>query len=299
MFFSKYGLLMLLLAVLGGRVLAGEMDIFRTVKIPVKGIVAAVHGLNVAPSKMGDAKSEGTIVKALLDDGYTVVRVTLTGHTGTVDTMKSVTAAAWLNDAYTCYLAARAEAERVEKLTSIRCPVYLAGFSLGALVFEVLMNEKTETPVCFDKAALFAPAIAVKDFAHGVTLLAAAEGGRTIVKSMSPAEYRAQGGASISAYKALFSLEKRLKTQFFANNNIPTLVFISPNDEFISRNGLKKLIKKFSLTNWTLKNVSNAGAIIRPVYKHLIIDDKCLGKEMWEDVRRAMLDFLTNGATAA
>jgi alpha-beta hydrolase superfamily lysophospholipase len=277
-----------------GRLWAGEIQVWRPEKAPVNGVVIVAHGLNVKPSKMGDAESEGTIVKALLDGGYTVVCAALSGHSGPVETMKSVTEAAWLADAYACYLAARAEADRAESLSSgLRTPLYLAGFSLGALLFEAILNEATETPVRFDGAVLFSPALAIKGSAYGVLLLKSArEGDRGIVKSMSPSDYRAQDGASIAAYKALFALEKRLNAQSFAKNNIPTLVFISPRDEIVSQRKLESLIKKFALTNWTLKTVSNKGASIRPLYNHLIIDDRCLGKENWELVRRAMLDFL-------
>ena len=265
------------------------MEVFRTDRVPVNGVVIAAHGLNVKPSKMGDAESEGTIVKALLDGGYTVVRPVLTGHSGPVETMKSVTEEIWLADGYACYLTARAEAERAETLgTGRRTPLYLAGFSLGALLFEVLMNEETEIPVRFDGAVLFSPALAIKAAAHSVLLL----GSGGIVKSVSPAGYRARDGASIAAYKALFALEKRLERQSFVKNNVPTLVFISPRDELIAQGKLKRLIKKFALLNWTVKAVSNEGARIRPVYNHLTIDEECLGKESWELVRRAMLDFL-------
>jgi alpha-beta hydrolase superfamily lysophospholipase len=287
-------LFVFLFSALCGRLWAGELEFFRTDKVPVNGVVIAAHGLNVKPSKMGTPESEGTIVRALLDGGYTVVRPTLTGHSGPEETMKSVTEEAWLADGYACYLAARAEAERAETLgKGRRTPLYLAGFSLGALLFEELMNGETETPVRFDGAVLFSPAFAIKTAAHGVLLLESArEGDRGIVKSVSPAAYRAQDGASIAAYKALFALEKRLNAQSFAKNNIPTLVFISPRDELVAQGKLKRLVKKFALTNWTLKTVSNEGARIRPVYRHLIIDEDCLGRENWELVRRAMLDFL-------
>ena len=69
-------------------------------------------------------------------------------------------------------------------------------------------------------------------------------------------------------------------------------MFISPRDELIAQGKLKRLIKKFALLNWTVKAVSNEGARIRPVYNHLTIDEECLGKESWELVRRALLDFL-------
>jgi hypothetical protein len=272
---------------LAGAGWAGEAAVFRTSRIPVNGVVIAAHGLNIKPSKMGGPADEGTIVKALLDSGYHVVRAGFTGHSGEADSMAAVTEQAWLDDARVCVSAARAEAERVEAVTQSRCRLYLAGFSLGALVFEVLMNEGA----VFDKAVLFSPAVAIKSLAHGVLLLDTAGDGR-IVPSRSPVEYRAGAGASIAAYKALFALEKRLESFSFAKNNIPTLVFIEPLDELVSYGKLKRLVTKYGLTNWKLQKVSNRGGRVRPAYHHLIIDDVCLGKESWVAVRRDMLDFL-------
>jgi alpha-beta hydrolase superfamily lysophospholipase len=273
----------------------GETEVFRTDHAQVNGIVIVAHGLNTAPSRMGSSEVGETIVKALLDGGYHVVRAAFTGHRGVIEEMRSVTTAAWLDDARACVLAARTESERVEAAAQSRCPLYLVGFSLGALVFEVLINEEN-IPAVFDKAVLFSPAFAIKGITHGVLLLGAVPGthrgdGR-IVKSAGPAEYRANEGASIAAYKALFALEKQLKALYFAKNNIPTLIFIDPRDELISYNKLEKLIKKMSLTNWTLQKVSNKGASTRPARHHLIIDGHCLSKESWATVRCAMLKFL-------
>jgi alpha-beta hydrolase superfamily lysophospholipase len=270
---------------LAGAVRGEEAAVFRTGRVPVNGVVIVAHGLNVKPSKMGGPEDAGTIVEALLDGGYHVVRAVFTGHSG--GAMAAVTGQAWLEDARACVSVARAEAGRVEALTGSRCRLYLAGFSLGALVFEVLMNEDA----VFDKAVLFSPAVAIKSLAHGILLLDTAGDGQ-IITSRSPAEYRAGPGASIAAYKALFALEARLESFSFAKNNIPTLVFIDPLDELVSFGKLKRLVTKHGLTGWRLRKVSNRNGSIRPAYHHLIIDEVCLGKENWAAVRRDMLDFL-------
>jgi esterase/lipase len=286
-----------LLFTLSTAVWAGDFTLFRTARVPVNGVVVVAHGLNVAPSKMGYPDDKGSIVNALLEGGYHVVLTALTGHTGSIEAMKSVTAEAWLSDARLCFLAACAEAAKVEAVNLSHCPVYLVGFSLGALVFEVLMNDivpiGSARSVVFDKAVLFSPAVALKFFARFVLALGISpEGNGRIVASGSPVEYRAQAGASIAAYKALFLLEDRLVSSSFAKNNIPTLVFIDPMDELVSYVKLKKLIKKFDLTEWGLEVISNKGASIRPAYHHLIIDDACMNKETWLFVCRVMLDFL-------
>ncbi|MDR0409828.1 MAG: alpha/beta fold hydrolase [Spirochaetaceae bacterium] len=274
----------------GGTANAGEVEIFRTKHVPVNGVVIVAHGLNVKPAKMGGPEDEGTIVKALLDGGYHVVRAALTGHSGEEDGMTTVTARTWLDDARECVSVARSVSERADAQPY---PLYLVGFSLGALVFEVLMNEG----VVFEKAVLFSPAVAIKTLVRGVLLLGfppfTLPGGGQIIASKSPVEYRAGAGVSLAAYKALFELEKRLAADSFAKNNIPTLVFIDPLDELVSYTKLKRLISKFNLSNWRQRSVYSKGGRVRPAYRHLIIDGVCLSEKEWAAVRRDMLDFLS------
>jgi hypothetical protein len=173
-------------------------------------------------------------------------------------------------------------------------PLYLCAFSLGALVFEDLMNEETATPVRFEKAILFAPAIAIKTRTRLLLALYPFMKDSTIINSMSAAEYRAQRGASLAAYKAVFELEKRIKIRNFANNNRATLVFIDGDDEFISMGGIQKHINKCNLSRWNIFQVSNAGARIHPPYHHLIIDNRCVSAETWQAITNNIRTFLEN-----
>jgi len=254
-----------------------------------RGVVVLVHGLNVRPSKLGAPGEAGTLAALFLGAGYNVLRVTLAGHDsgapGSTEEMRTVSAARWLADGLTQYGKAAQEARRRD------LPLFLAAFSLGALVFEALMNEDTETPVRFDKAVLFAPAVAIKPAARAVLFLRPFSGG-TIIASASPAAYRAQRGASVNAYKAVFDLTDALKTAAFAHSNTDTLVFIDPDDEFVSAGGLRKVIAKNGLTNWRITEISNKGAGIRPAYHHLIIDNKCVSPAAWENIAAQIIAFL-------
>lgn len=250
------------------------------------GIVIVVHGLNVKPSKMGAPSAEGTLVKLFLDSGYHVYRVTLKGHGGPIEDMQNVTQSDWIHDAYFFYCQARVIAER-EHL-----PLYLLGFSLGALVYEVLANEETELPVQFEKRIFFSPAVAIKSAAKTVLWLQPFTNDRSIIRSVSPEEYRAQQGASIAAYKAVFDMEESLRANSFRNSNVNTIIFIDKKDEMVSIRLLRERINQYKLTNWKIHEVTNTGAVIRPQYHHLLIDNRCVSALTWQYISETILDFL-------
>jgi esterase/lipase len=251
-----------------------------------KGIVVVVHGLNVKPSKMGSPETEGTLVKFLLDSGYAVYRVTLTGHAGSIEGMQNVTESDWFSDAYIQYCEAKIAAERDN------VPLYLLGFSLGALVFENLMNENTATPVQFEKIVLFSPAIAIKTRAKAILLLQPFTNDSSIINSVSLEEYRAQRGASMGAYKIVFNMEEKLCDAAFIKNNADTIIFIDKNDELVDMGTLKNRIAKYKLTNWKVLEISNKGALIKPQYHHLLIDNRCVSAPTWQYITNSIIDFL-------
>jgi esterase/lipase len=251
-----------------------------------RGLVIVAHGLNVKPSKMGAPSAEGTLVKLLLDSGYHVYRVTLKGHGGPLEDMQNVTRSDWIHDAYSQYCQAKIIAERS------RLPLYLLGFSLGALVYEVLMNEETAIPVQFEKAILFSPAVTIRPAAKTVLWLRPFTTDKSIIRSASPKEYRAQTGASMAAYKAVFNLEESLRAASFRNCNVNTIVFIDKNDEMASVVILRERISQYELTNWRVYEVTNTGAVIRPRYHHLLIDNKCVSESTWHYISETILNFL-------
>jgi esterase/lipase len=251
-----------------------------------RGVVMVAHGLNVKPSKMGAPSAEGTLVKLLLDSGYHVYRVTLKGHGGALEDMQGVIRSDWIYDAYFQYCQAKTIAE------SEGLPLYLLGFSLGALVYEVLMNEETEIPAQFEKAILFSPAVAIRSTAKTVLWLQSFTNDRSIIKSVSPEEYRAQRGASMAAYKIVFDMEESLRSASFKNCNIHTIIFIDQDDEMVSSRILRERIHQYGLTNWRIYEVTNDGAAIRPRYHHLLIDNRCVSASTWQYISRTIVNFL-------
>jgi esterase/lipase len=259
---------------------------WETALLNPRGIVLVVHGLNVKPSKMGAPKAEGTLVKLLLDSGYHVYRATLKGHGGPLEDMQTVTQSDWIYDAYFQYCQAKTIAENE------RLPLHLLGFSLGALVYEFLMTEGTEIPVRFEKAILFSPAVAIRSAAKTVLWLQPFTNDRSIIKSVSPEEYRAQAGASIAAYKIVFNMEESLRSASFRNCNSNTIIFIDKNDEMVSARILRERIRQYGLTNWKIYEVTNTGAAIRPRYHHLLIDNRCVSESTWQYISGTIANFL-------
>jgi esterase/lipase len=256
-----------------------------TISTP-RGLVVVAHGLNLKPSKMGTPSEEGTLVKLLLDSGYNVYRVTLKGHYGPIEDMQSVTRSDWIENAYVQYCQAKIIADNG------RLPLYLLGFSLGALVYEFLMNEETVLPVRFEKVILFSPAVAIKSRAKTVLWLRPFTNDRSIIRSASPEEYRAQIGTSIAAYRILFDMEESLRSASFKNCNVDTIIFIDKNDELISLGILRERMKRYGLTNWRVYEVTNNGAVIRPRYHHLLIDNKCVSTLTWQYISGTITSFL-------
>jgi len=275
--------------------MSNEIPIYWESAVPnPRGIFIVAPGLNVKPSKMGTPLAEGTLVKLLLDLGYHVYRVTLPGYAGEPKDAQKLSHADWISDAYSQYCQARAIAENRQ------LPLYLLGFSLGALVYLALMAEETEMtvgpsaagPVKFEKIILFSPAIAIKPviklMLHALSFVSE----KIIIRSASPKEYRAQNGISLAVYKAVFEMEELLCSFSFKNCNINTILFIDRNDEMLSINTLNERIIQYGLNNWKIYEISNANAAIKPQYHHLLIDSKCVSSETWRFISGAIMDFL-------
>ncbi|MHC6202161.1 alpha/beta hydrolase [Breznakiellaceae bacterium SP9] len=254
-----------------------------------KGIALIVHGLNVRPQAMGSPQSEGTLVKLFLDAHYSVYRVTLAGHGGPLETMRTLTMQDWLSGAYSQYCHARLLADRAS------LPLYLVGFSLGGLVYETLMNESTPRAVIFDKSILFSPAIATRTLSKAILLLRPFIKDSSIIYSRAPEIVRAQKGVSLGAYKALFAMEKRLCALRFCRSNIDTRIFMDKKDELLSMRAFKKHLTQYKLSKWRIVPLSNKGAARRPAFHHVLIDAQSVSASTWQRICKEILDFLVVG----
>jgi hypothetical protein len=87
-------------------------------------------------------------------------------------------------------------------------------------------------------------------------------------------------------------MEKSLRSASFRNNNVNTIIFIDKNDEMVGIGILRKRMNQYGLTNWRIYEVTNNGAVIRPPYHHLLIDNKCVSAPTWQYISETILRFL-------
>lgn len=244
----------------------------------LRGVAVVAHGLNMRPSRM-DA-----LANLLTGSGFFVVRVALAGHGGNDSVFASVSRERYLADMREAVCAAQAVAHEQ------KVPLVLVAFSLGAAVAQDLVNTPAFPRSPFAAQVLFAPAIAVKPFAHAVRLLSLFP--TLKVPSLNIESYRASEATPVAAYNALFATRKALLESSLAGSRVPTLVFLHPHDELVSFEGTQNLIKERSLTSWTLERVDNTSHTLPRTVNHLIVDEAGLSKREWERVSARVLEYL-------
>jgi alpha-beta hydrolase superfamily lysophospholipase len=249
----------------------------------VKAVVLLLHGLNLKPDRMNDWST------MLSSHGAQVIRFALYGHTGDIAHMRRVKAAVW-----------RSQFEEVVKIAKSRAeedgvPLYFIGFSLGALIgLEWLSRDDTQPP-SFEKMVLIAPALSVPWYSRTAIKMLSVFGQGFFLPSRSPENYRANKGTSIAAYEALFSLKASLEERAYNNANVSTLVLIDRQDELIDSRAIRAAIAKFHLSNWTLEIVDNRFAYDNYGFRHLMVDEAAIGKDLWAKVRVMVLKHLELG----
>lgn len=231
-----------------------------------KGQALVIHGLNLRPDKMKE------IINEINLRGHDALLIRLFGHNDDLDQMKKATYATWMEQVKNGYLTV------LEKNKQDGGKISFVGFSLGGLLE---MDFLVTSDIHVDQAVLFAPALKIKDAGRLVKYLRFL-GSDFILPSVSPKEYRAQqDGTSIAAYLALFESADHLESGAIEKINLPTTVFINPNDELVSYSGLKSMKEK--LNQWKLIEVSTEKTELKKAYNHLIIDKESLGKDEWEE----------------
>ena len=236
----------------------------------VAGVTLLIHGLNTKPDKMRSIASE---LNGMKQD---VLLVKLTGHDKDLAAFRQVTREKFLNDVEEA--AKRASEESRGKVKSLN----LVAFSLGGLVAIDLVSEGR---AAFDRMVLLAPALAIRGRSYLIKIFVPFGRG-FLVPSLSPEDYRANSGTSIAAYLALFESLAAIQATPLLKGNVPTLVFVDPDDELVSVGKLSELIRDKVLTEWHLETITASGSTVRPMYHHLIIDEPTLGSVPW----RAMIE---------
>jgi len=256
----------------------------------LKGVALVIHGLNLRPDKMQP------IISELSSFGIDVLRLSLRGHgdnysrrkdidedQARLEAFKNVSYQLWLNEAYLAYLQlkARGSAKQV--------PLFLTAFSLGGLIGLDLFASKAD--VKFDKLILFAPAIRLRPIVYLERVLAPFP--RLVIPTLAPEAYLAnKKGTPIAAYNALFGSLDRFNQNADLKLNVPTLVFIDEQDEFIPLSKLKKLVQVKKWNRWRFYIVEKDKTAEDEHFYHHIIDASSTGKTVWQDMMKAVGDHL-------
>ena len=255
-----------------------------------KGVALVIHGLNLRPDKMQ------TIVSVLAGSGIDVLRLSLRGHgenythhadideeQARLEAFKAVTFPLWLNEAYLAYTQVR------EKAAQKKVPMFFVGFSLGGLIGLDLFASQPE--VHYDRMILFAPAIKLHALHYLGRILSPMS--RLVIPSMAPDSYLSnKKGTPVAAYNALFEGLKQFEKHVNRRLNVPTLIFIDENDEFIPAQAFKKLKKEKKLDQWRLYIVKKEAAANRDAFHHHIIDEYSTGKTVWLKMMETTVTYL-------
>jgi len=258
-----------------------------------KGIALVIHGLNLRPDRMQP------IIATLTAAGIDVLALSLRGHgdnfvhgngiaedQARLQAFKNVSNPLWVNEAYLAYLQLKERAEQKG------VPLYLCGFSLGGLIG--LEMFACNADVRFDKVVLFAPAVRLRIAVYLERLLSPFPG--LIIPSMAPKAYLAnKEGTPIAAYNALFDGLARFNKNADQKLNVPTLVFIDGQDEFIPVEKLRQLVEEKEWNQWQFYIVEKDATAREKAFYHHIVDPSSTGNGVWQDMMTAVANHLLDG----
>lgn len=263
---------------------------YSTTPEKLKGVALVIHGLNLRPERMQP------IFSKLTESGIDVLAMSLRGHgenythdNGTtegqarLEAFKNVSYQLWMNEAYLAYLQLK------ERAAENGVPMFLTAFSLGALIGLDLFASNPD--VRFDKLVLFAPAIRLRAAVYLERVLSPFT--RMVIPSMAPKNYLAnKKGTPIAAYNALFDGIDRFNKYADQKLNVPTLIFIDRQDEFIPLQKLKELVERQKWNQWQFYIVEKDKSVRDDTFYHHIIDASATGESVWQDMMKAALNHL-------
>ncbi len=254
------------------------------------GVALVIHGLNLHPDRMAP------IIENLTAAGIDVLGLSLRGHGANYDHRDGMEAAAarlesfknvsyilWLNEAYLAYLQVQKRARQRQ------VPVFLTAFSIGGLIGLDLLVSNPD--VHFDKIVLLAPAISLHATIYLERVLAPFP--RLVIPSLADDTYLAnKSGTPVAAYNALFDALDHFEENAGARLNVPTLIFIDEQDEFIPLRGLNKMAEEHNLDQWQFYIVQKEEEIAAGTFHHHILDASSTGERVWRDMMAATVRHL-------
>jgi esterase/lipase len=256
----------------------------------LKGVALVIHGLNLRPERMQP------IIENLTRHGIDVLSLSLRGHgenyaprddmnpsVARLETFKNVSYPVWSNEAYLAYKQAQEHAQQRQ------VPVFLSAFSIGGLIGLDLFASHSD--VHFDRMALFAPAVSLRGVIYIERVVSPFP--RLIIPSLADDAYLSnEKGTPVAAYNALFDALYHFEETAGPKLNVPTLIFIDEQDEFIPLGGLKKLAEKHKLDKWHFYIVQKEEEMAAGTFHHHIIDASSTGEGVWQDMMSAAVKHL-------
>jgi esterase/lipase len=251
----------------------------------LKGVALVIHGLNLRPDKMN------SIIDNLTRTGIDVLSLSLRGHgenfahredmdaaAARLETFKEVSYPLWADEAYLAYKQVQESAQRRQT------PVFLTAFSIGGLMGLDLFASNSD--VHFDRMVLFAPAISLRATIYLERLVSPFP--RLVIPSLADDDYLAnEKGTPVAAYNALFDALYHFEDTVGPRLNVPNLIFIDRQDEFIALEGLKTLVEEHRLNQWKFYIVQKEKEPGAGTFHHHIFDASSTGEGVWREMMAA------------
>ena len=96
----------------------------------------------------------------------------------------------------------------------------------------------------------------------------------------------------MAAYNALFEGLQQFEKHVTRRINVPTLIFIDEEDEFIPVRALKDLKAEKKLDQWKLYIVKKEAPANQDTFHHHIIDESSTGKAVWKEMMETTIAHL-------
>jgi pimeloyl-ACP methyl ester carboxylesterase len=202
-----------------------------------------------------------------------------------LESFKNASYPLWTNEAYLAYLQVRQRGQQKQ------VPVFLTAFSIGGLIGLDLLASHPD--VYFNKIVLLAPAIYLRITIYLERALAPFP--RLVIPSLADDAYLAnKKGTPVAAYNVLFEALDHFEDNAGPKLNVPSLIFIDEEDEFIPLWGLKKLVEEHNLDQWKFYIVQKEDEMGAGTFHHHIIDASSTGEKVWQEMMSAAMAHLLN-----
>ena len=243
------------------------------------------------------------VIDILNSAGIEALNVSLCGHGGNfmrcgsspaddnqdrLASFKHVSYFLWLTAVHQAYLQVMLRARK------LGVPVFFVGYSLGGLLGCDLLAAKPG--VHFDRMVLFAPALKLHP-SIGYQLRPLKPFPEFVIDSEAPEDQRANDGTPVAAYAALLDAIGDVEAHLGPKLNVPTLVFMDKEDEFVSFEQLQEFIHDNKFDRWEIAAIAKDNATDAAVSHHMILNEHSLGADMWSEVARLTIVHLLKSTT--